>query len=430
MVFLFEKKLWVTLATAFFVLRSIGAGIRIVKVAKYFLRIVLISAVAALLAPSNLYAAHGPEKTRRLADEEYHLAVALEKRGNYYDAVTEYKRFLFFLPGEKRTPEVLFRLARCYYELHDWKNTLKYARVFCRRYPDHPLEIGAKLLEARALINKCEPQKALEILNEIRNRHEKLDPEVRDTIMALTGRCYVLEGNLSKARKLAGEQAESVYGAHLKNPWFAGISAAVLPGAGHVYDGRPRDGWTAFFYTGILSAITWEAVENDNLWLAGVFGSAASMFYAGNIFSAVNMAYKHNRRLEATALNSYLSQKSGDILVNYDLLPVKLPEKKAQRIEKKAVKQKKSPFAWMFVAGISVFRKMVSPVDNKHCPSYPSCSTYALLAFKKHGAFWGAMLTVDRLIHESSEAKFSPYIYIRGNRKIYDPLEANDFLLK
>lgn len=77
---------------------------------------------------------------------------------------------------------------------------------------------------------------------------------------------------------------------------------------------------------------------------------------------------------------------------------------------------------------VSMYREHISPVDGSHCPSWPSCSTYAVQAIRKHGFVVGWVMTVDRLIHEGSEeTRVSPMIYSRGERKIYDPIENNDF---
>lgn len=77
---------------------------------------------------------------------------------------------------------------------------------------------------------------------------------------------------------------------------------------------------------------------------------------------------------------------------------------------------------------ITFFQKNISPVDGSRCPSQPSCSTYSLQAFKKHGLVKGWMMMVDRLIHEGSEeTKVSPVVLIDGQYKILDPVENNDF---
>ena len=77
---------------------------------------------------------------------------------------------------------------------------------------------------------------------------------------------------------------------------------------------------------------------------------------------------------------------------------------------------------------VSFYRDHISAVDADRCPSIPTCSSYAVKSFKKHGFFIGWMMTVDRLIHEGNEEQsVSPSVYSGGKWKIYDPVENNDF---
>ncbi|MBW2093519.1 MAG: membrane protein insertion efficiency factor YidD [Deltaproteobacteria bacterium] len=80
--------------------------------------------------------------------------------------------------------------------------------------------------------------------------------------------------------------------------------------------------------------------------------------------------------------------------------------------------------AWL----VTLYRDHLSKVDGDRCPSFPSCSSYSVQAFRKHGFIMGWMMTVDRLFHEGSEEKrVSPLVYDHGRLKIYDPVENNDF---
>lgn len=74
----------------------------------------------------------------------------------------------------------------------------------------------------------------------------------------------------------------------------------------------------------------------------------------------------------------------------------------------------------------SVWRH-ISAVDGDRCPSEPTCSSYSVEAFRKHGFFIGWMMTVDRLIHEADEGRWSPLVRRDGEFKIFDPVENNDF---
>jgi hypothetical protein len=83
-----------------------------------------------------------------------------------------------------------------------------------------------------------------------------------------------------------------------------------------------------------------------------------------------------------------------------------------------------NPAQWL----LSIYKNHISPVNADRCPSYPSCSSYAEQAMKKHGFFMGWIMTVDRLIHEGKEeTTVSPYIHFDGEDLILDPVENNDF---
>lgn len=93
-----------------------------------------------------------------------------------------------------------------------------------------------------------------------------------------------------------------------------------------------------------------------------------------------------------------------------------------------AAPQKERPSFNLGMWLAAFYRHYISPVDGSQCPSWPSCSSYSALAFKKHGFFIGWIMTVDRLIHEGKEeTSVSPLIYTRDGWKILDPVENNDF---
>ena len=84
---------------------------------------------------------------------------------------------------------------------------------------------------------------------------------------------------------------------------------------------------------------------------------------------------------------------------------------------------KENPGVWLS----SFFRDIISPVDGDRCPSLPSCSSYSVNAFKKHGFFSGWLMTVDRLLHEGDEGSVSPKVYHDGRFRVLDPVENNDY---
>ncbi len=78
-------------------------------------------------------------------------------------------------------------------------------------------------------------------------------------------------------------------------------------------------------------------------------------------------------------------------------------------------------------APVLFYQQFLGPSWGRQCSYHPSCSNYALLAVRKHGAFLGSIMAFDRLQHESDEGRYSPPILARGTIKVYDPLENNDY---
>jgi hypothetical protein len=78
-------------------------------------------------------------------------------------------------------------------------------------------------------------------------------------------------------------------------------------------------------------------------------------------------------------------------------------------------------------APVLFYQHFLSRQWGRRCAYYPSCSNYALLAIRKHGAVIGTVITFDRLQHEANEGRTSPLILTGGQIKVYDPLENNDY---
>ncbi|MGL4524903.1 MAG: membrane protein insertion efficiency factor YidD [Spirochaetia bacterium] len=52
----------------------------------------------------------------------------------------------------------------------------------------------------------------------------------------------------------------------------------------------------------------------------------------------------------------------------------------------------------VFILLIALYQKCISPLKVPCCRFYPRCSSYALDAIKKYGAFKGGWLTIRRLL--------------------------------
>lgn len=57
-----------------------------------------------------------------------------------------------------------------------------------------------------------------------------------------------------------------------------------------------------------------------------------------------------------------------------------------------------SPLALVLIAGVRLWRRIVSPSYGNVCKYHPSCSAYGLQALQVHGALRGGVLIVWRLL--------------------------------
>lgn len=53
---------------------------------------------------------------------------------------------------------------------------------------------------------------------------------------------------------------------------------------------------------------------------------------------------------------------------------------------------------YLMIALVNLYKKIISPLFPARCKYYPTCSEYAVRAFKKHGFFKGFVLAVWRIL--------------------------------
>ena len=273
-------------------------------------RVLLVLGLGTLLlwlAPlaADLRAGDLAETTLRFADYLY-------AQEEYYRAIGEYKRYLFLAPEGGEAPFAALRIAECYARGKRWSEALGAVEEFLRTYGSDPLAVQGRMLKARVLVELGKGEEAREELRHLLETHpgEPVAAEVWYlTAVSLARESRWLEAD--EALRQIGSQSGRFAAAQgmrqvlaeaptdkRKDPAVAGLLAAVLPGAGHLYCERPGDGAIAFVFTGAFAWATVEAFQQDHEAVGIGLGFIALSFYGGNIFSAVNVAHKYNDREE------------------------------------------------------------------------------------------------------------------------------------
>ena len=67
-------------------------------------------------------------------------------------------------------------------------------------------------------------------------------------------------------------------------------------------------------------------------------------------------------------------------------------------------------FSLLFLSLIRGYQLLISPLFAGHCRHYPTCSQYAIIAIRDHGALEGLWLTTKRLLrcHPWGSSGFDP----------------------
>jgi len=244
------------------------------------------------------------------AEGLFALAEKLYSEGNYDDAITEYKRLLFHFPTCKHTLKARLKIAYSYRGLEQWPEAARAFRELADEFCGDPLGREARFEEAESYFLAEQYDEAL-------TRYERFLSDCQsgartDKARLRIGWCRFLCGRFAEARaefgKLDSASQHAGSASVLASACEEGqiiryksralaTGLAVIPGAGHVYAGRKKDGIVAFLIVGVLAGLTYEAFDHG----LAVPGTIAGLFtlsqYCGSIIGARHWTDDHNQRI-------------------------------------------------------------------------------------------------------------------------------------
>jgi len=255
--------------------------------------------------------ARAQEEGKRIIDEKAQMGLGdyFFADGDYYRAITEYQRFLFFFPASLRAEEARWKIASSYFQGKKWDEALSAADELLKRHPSSPWAAEAILLKGRCWMEKKEFSQARHYFT----RAKEVSPgspaaqeaqwqsavsyllEQRWKEAAAEFRRVDRESKLYPRAERWAQGMDRIEEVPQKSPVTAGVLAAVLPGAGHLYDERYRDAGIAF---ALNAAFIWGMVESfkrENYVVGGILTFFEIGWYSGNIYSAISSAHKYNR---------------------------------------------------------------------------------------------------------------------------------------
>jgi tetratricopeptide (TPR) repeat protein len=263
--------------------------------------------------------ASAQEEGKRVVDEKAQMGLGdyFFEDGDFYRAITEYKRFLFFFPESLRAEEALWKIASSYFQGKKWDEALSAADDLLKKHPSSPWALEAILLKGRCWMEKKEFSQARHYF--LLAREMAAGTGIAQEAQWQTAVSFLREDRWKEAaaefRKVEtssrlypraeywAQGLEGIQEVPQKSPTTAGI-LAVLPGAGHLYCERYRDAGIAFV---LNAAFIWGMVESfkhENYVVGGILTFFELGWYSGNIYSAVSSAHKYNRNKKKEYLDN------------------------------------------------------------------------------------------------------------------------------
>jgi TM2 domain-containing membrane protein YozV len=231
--------------------------------------------------------------------------------GDYYRAITEYRRYLWLSRGRgDEAPRAALAIGEALMRGEQWDAAGRQLDGVASRTTDLELRRTALFAAARAYLEDGRPELAKPRFR-LLVADEEADGPLKQHSRMLLAWGHFDAGELDKAREIFQSiatsdsqwavQAKGVVDAidqkgslAMKDPLVAAL-LSIIPGAGHMYLGQWGTGvtslaWNTLFIVAAVSA-----------WLTGDWGVAAVLtfaelgWYSGSMFGAIAGAFRHNR---------------------------------------------------------------------------------------------------------------------------------------
>ncbi|MBI3326622.1 MAG: tetratricopeptide repeat protein [Nitrospinae bacterium] len=251
------------------------------------------------------------------------FAQSLFDEGEYYRAIGEFQRFLFFYPGHPLISEAQLRIGMAFFCGERWLQAFEVFRHVAQSTPGTSIGQAAALWMAETRARGGDHARAIHLYADVINRYPGTAASERAAY--LIGWSYVRQRQWDEARRaLAAIAEESPYHSSAqrlaaaldppppfpqRSPTLARVFAMALPGAGQLYAGNPLDGMIGLGVHGALTAGTTGAVL-AGLEVAAALGAFFAWgFYRAQLADAAASARAFNSQAEEHFLAQLATQE-------------------------------------------------------------------------------------------------------------------------
>lgn len=263
-----------------------------------------------------LPSAYPAEKGLYITDEiQLKVGDAFMEEGEYYRAITEYKKLLILFPDSDRADDALFRIGMAYYQGEEYEQSVRSFSSLRGKYPESAYLSESSYFQGLGYWKLKQFENARNAFDTLAETY----PQSEFAPLALVAASLVSleEGNIpvstQRLEQLIDRYPDHPGSAHgreaiplldqyeklpQKSKTLAGVLSAILPGSGYIYAGRYGDGITAFLINALWIAGVVTGISAEYYAVAGIVAGVGVPFYLGNIYGSANAVQKWNLNLK------------------------------------------------------------------------------------------------------------------------------------
>ena len=244
-------------------------------------------------------------------DTALDLANRFFEIGNYENAITEYKRFIYFNPSNEKINETYYKIGLAYRDKDNWKNALDAFRKSNATAQNDSIRDEIRITIGTTLIAKGNYSSAeFELLKvSLFSKY----PNIKRKAHFCLGVCYIYSFKWDKAEKSFTQYFSDSIPNHFakidsllaqaknfkyKSPRLAKWLSTFLPGAGQIYAGNWLNGINALMVNGLTSYLLFDAFFDqryEDVLITNI--TLFERYYRGNRYNAENIAKLHNKKV-------------------------------------------------------------------------------------------------------------------------------------
>jgi tetratricopeptide (TPR) repeat protein len=251
------------------------------------------------------------------------FADQLYQKDEYYRAVSEYNRYLFFEAKNSSDSGYCFlKIAKSYYKGEDYNSGISFIESTLSNFSiDANLTNNLNNYLGLNYLKLGSPKSAIICFKKNSN-----NPKSNLLIGAANLYLFNWRESIDKFKSLSGSAnskisfvseelsliAKEGMDFKTKSPALAGVLSGILPGGGYVYTKNYQTALSSFLINTLLLGTTYELHRNDLKFAGGTTFLLAFGWYVGNIYGSVNSAIRYN--------NSNRKKIIDDSLAEYEYL--------------------------------------------------------------------------------------------------------------